>query len=67
MSHVSDIPCAAPQDIERRYAERLAFETDCWDVHEAMRTNTGQFSATLQAGYFILAVRAHGLAAGPMA
>jgi len=43
MSHVSDIPCAAPQDIERRYAERLAFETDCWDVHEAMRTNNMDF------------------------
>ena len=32
-----------------------------------MRTSTGTFSATLQAGYFLLAVRAHGLAAGPMA
>jgi 3-hydroxypropanoate dehydrogenase len=33
---------------------------------DAMRTGTGQFSAAMQAGYFLLAVRAHGLAAGPM-
>lgn len=43
MSHVSDIPCAAPLDIERRYAERLAFETDCRDVYESMRTNNMDF------------------------
>jgi len=43
MSHVSDVPCAVPGDIEKRYAERLAFETDCWDVHETMRTNTMDF------------------------
>jgi 3-hydroxypropanoate dehydrogenase len=29
--------------------------------------STGRFNATLQAGYFIVSVRAHGLAAGPMA
>jgi 3-hydroxypropanoate dehydrogenase len=34
--------------------------------NDAMRTSTGQFSAALQAGYFLLAVRAVGLAAGPM-
>lgn len=43
MSHVSDVPCAAPGDIAKRYAERLAFETDCRDVHESMRTNTMDF------------------------
>jgi rhodanese-related sulfurtransferase len=43
MSQVSDIPCASPQDIEKRYAERLAFETDCWDVHDAMRTSSMDF------------------------
>jgi 3-hydroxypropanoate dehydrogenase len=39
------------------------------DVFEAdgeMRDGSARFNATLQAGYFILAVRAHGLAAGPM-
>jgi 3-hydroxypropanoate dehydrogenase len=34
---------------------------------EAARTRMGHFSASLQVGYFILAVRAAGLAAGPMA
>ena len=33
----------------------------------AMRSGMGSYSAALQAGYFILAVRALGLAAGPMA
>jgi 3-hydroxypropanoate dehydrogenase len=38
-----------------------------FEADETARNETGQFSATLQAGYFILSVRAHGLAAGPMA
>ncbi len=33
---------------------------------DAAREATGRFSSALQAGYFILAVRAAGLAAGPM-
>jgi 3-hydroxypropanoate dehydrogenase len=33
---------------------------------EAVRTEAALYNATLQAGYFILAVRAAGLAAGPM-
>ena len=40
---------------------------DVFDADEEMRTGVGMFNATLQAGYFILAIRAHGLAAGPMA
>jgi 3-hydroxypropanoate dehydrogenase len=39
---------------------------EVFEANEAMRTETGRFSAALQAGYFLLAVRAHGLAAGPM-
>ena len=34
---------------------------------DALRGRQAKFNATLQAGYFILAVRAMGLAAGPMA
>jgi 3-hydroxypropanoate dehydrogenase len=37
-----------------------------FDANEALRENGGKFNAALQAGYFILAVRALGLAAGPM-
>jgi rhodanese-related sulfurtransferase len=43
MSNVSDIPYASPEQIEKRYSERLTFETDCWDVHESMRTNNMDF------------------------
>jgi len=39
---------------------------DIFAANEVMRTTSGMFNATLQAGYFILSVRAHGLAAGPM-
>ena len=35
--------------------------------NDALRERTGNFNAALQAGYFILAIRAAGLAAGPMA
>jgi 3-hydroxypropanoate dehydrogenase len=39
---------------------------DFFAANEALRENGGKFNSALQAGYFILAVRAHGLAAGPM-
>ena len=39
---------------------------DVFDANESLRVNGGKFNAALQAGYFILAVRALGLAAGPM-
>jgi 3-hydroxypropanoate dehydrogenase len=40
---------------------------DAYAANEDMRSNTMRFSGALQAGYFLLAVRAQGLAAGPMA
>lgn len=39
---------------------------DAFAANDKMRNDTGRFSAALQAGYFLLAVRAQGLAAGPM-
>src|SRR5260370_26794383 len=39
---------------------------DAFEAHEDMSTAAGKLNAALLAGYFILAVRAHGLAAGPM-
>jgi 3-hydroxypropanoate dehydrogenase len=39
---------------------------EVFEENEAMRNSVGTFSAALQAGYFIMAVRANGLAAGPM-
>jgi 3-hydroxypropanoate dehydrogenase len=40
---------------------------DVFAADAELATDTSRFSATLQAGYFIMAVRAAGLAAGPMA
>ncbi|MFE5706090.1 malonic semialdehyde reductase [Rhodococcus koreensis] len=40
---------------------------DVFEGDEKMRERTGEFNSALQAGYFILAVRSLGLAAGPMA
>lgn len=48
----------------------LPFRPELKDVfagNDAMRETTGSFNGALQAGYFVLAVRAVGLAAGPMA
>ena len=40
---------------------------DTWEAAgREGRTNAARFNGALQAGYFILAARAHGLAAGPM-
>jgi rhodanese-related sulfurtransferase len=43
MSLVTDIPVADPKRVEQRYSERLSFETDCWDVHEVMKTGNQDF------------------------
>jgi 3-hydroxypropanoate dehydrogenase len=40
---------------------------DVFEADDARRIHDGTFNSALQAGYFILSVRAHGLAAGPMA
>lgn len=39
---------------------------DFFEANEAARTSSARLNSALQAGYFILAVRALGLAAGPM-
>jgi rhodanese-related sulfurtransferase len=35
-NNVTQTPFADPADIVAQYARRLGFETDCWDVHDAM-------------------------------
>ena len=67
-------PAVAVLAVDTRFHDHiptvLPFRPELKDVFEAneeMRASTGTFNATLQAGYFILAVRAAGLAAGPMA
>ena len=67
-------PAVAVLAVDTRFHEYiptlLPFRAEMRDVFEAnaeMRSNVGTFNATLQAGYYILSIRAHGLAAGPMA
>lgn len=66
-------PAVAVLAVDTRFHEHipalLPFRPELKDVFEAdeaVRSSTATFNATLQAGYFILAVRALGLAAGPM-
>lgn len=42
-SLVTEIPPAHPSDAERHFAAKLAFETDCWDVHETFRRGSVDF------------------------
>ncbi len=35
---VTETPAAAPSDARAHFEALLAFETDCWDVHEAMQS-----------------------------
>jgi 3-hydroxypropanoate dehydrogenase len=67
-------PVVAVLALDTRFHEHiptvLPFRPELKDIfaaNDGMRTQTGSFNAALQAGYFMLAVRAHGLAAGPMA
>lgn len=67
-------PAVAVLAVDTQFHEHLPallpFRPELKDVFaadEVMRGATGKFNATLRAGYFILSVRAHGLAAGPMA
>lgn len=67
-------PAVAVLAMDTRFHEHipavLPFRPELKDVFAAdddVRLATATFNSTLQAAYFILAVRAHGLAAGPMA
>ena len=42
-SHVSEVTAAHPSDAERHFAEKLAFETDCSDVHDSLRNGPVDF------------------------
>ncbi|MBM7047835.1 MULTISPECIES: rhodanese-like domain-containing protein [Rhizobium] len=43
MSLVSEIPAADPNLVAEHYARRLAFETDCSDVRQAMTSGNVDF------------------------
>jgi 3-hydroxypropanoate dehydrogenase len=60
---------AADSQFHEHVPTLLPFKPELKDVFaadDAFRTTTATFNSTLQAAYFILSVRAHGLAAGPM-
>jgi len=42
-SPVADIPAAHPADARQHFEQLLSFETDCWDVHEALRLGATDF------------------------
>jgi len=44
---------AGPGDVVRHFESQLAYETDCWDVHEALRRR--------EAGFVVLDVRSPSL------
>jgi rhodanese-related sulfurtransferase len=42
-SLVTHVPAAPSAIAVEHFARRLTLETDCWDVHESMRTGTADF------------------------
>ncbi|MGA9529874.1 MAG: rhodanese-like domain-containing protein [Terriglobales bacterium] len=42
-SSVSEVEAAPPGDALRHFERLLTFETDCWDVHEAMKNGNPDF------------------------
>jgi rhodanese-related sulfurtransferase len=42
-SAVAATPAAASEDAARHFADLLAFETDCWDVHHSTTTGAKDF------------------------
>jgi rhodanese-related sulfurtransferase len=42
-SRVSEVAAASVADTVARYEARLAFETDCWDVHDSLETGPADF------------------------
>ncbi len=42
-SPVTDIPAASPADAAIHFARKLSLETDCWDVHESLKSGSPDF------------------------
>jgi rhodanese-related sulfurtransferase len=42
-THVTETPAAASALAVKHFEEMLAFETDCWDVHESLKSSTQDF------------------------
>lgn len=42
-TYVTDVPAAPSTRALQHFEEMLAFETDCWDVHESLRAGEPDF------------------------
>jgi rhodanese-related sulfurtransferase len=42
-SHITSTPPAPPSDAAEHFARKLAFETDCWDVHQSLKDGAPDF------------------------
>ena len=42
-SYVTETKAAAPDVARRHFQAMLAFETDCWDVHESLKADDPDF------------------------
>ncbi|ODT14818.1 MAG: hypothetical protein ABS35_33475 [Kaistia sp. SCN 65-12] len=42
-SNVAFTPAAAPAEALQHFSRRLSFETDCWDVHDALSRDVADF------------------------
>jgi rhodanese-related sulfurtransferase len=43
MTRVTEVPAAPADAAHARFASSLAFETDCWDVHDAVSSGRQDF------------------------
>ena len=43
MSNVTLVPAASSSEAVLHFARKLAFETDCWDVHDALSRGAADF------------------------
>lgn len=43
VSPVAEIPAALSEDAKSHFEAKLSFETDCWDTHDRLLRNTGDF------------------------
>lgn len=43
VSLVTEIPAALSEDAVAHFSKRLSLETDCWDVHESLKSGSPDF------------------------
>jgi rhodanese-related sulfurtransferase len=42
-THITETPTAPPVAAVKHFEDMLAFETDCWDVHESLKSTNQDF------------------------